>query len=264
MMNSIIKICIDPYRLFEFNKLEYEEMKTLVRDNFVSMVKSKKFEMGELSDYVVVKAFPHIHRGEICEVVKNVVNSASIYLPFNSTVAAMTMWNLSTLSKYFTIFPLSLDSMGNNVLFNLTELERLERRISSLPFGNVTIPTVMNEASKHDLADRNGGHKKNHVLKNIDYLCLKVLGCHHPDFDKELVSDEQKEFGMTVGGYYLPGDPNSSGNPIFNSTQKDDILKEVPKKKSKELSSIGEYIEMIFVLQTHGVLFFSLILLRFK
>ncbi len=246
-------------------------MKTLVRDNFVSMVKSKKFEMGDISDYVVAKEFPHIHRGEVCEVVTNVVNSASIYLPFNSTVAAMTMWNLSTLSKYFTIFPLSLDSMGNNVLFNLTELERLERRIPSLSFGNVTIPTVMNGASKYDLADRSGGHKKNlhlldsiYVLKNIDYLCLKVLGCHHPDFDKELVSEEQKGFGMTVGGYYFPGDPHSSADPGFSSTQKDDITKEVQKKKSEELSSIGEYFERVFVLQIMESSYFSLILLRLK
>ena len=252
-------------------------MKTLVRDNFVSMVKSKKFEMGDISDYVVAKEFPHIHRGEVCEVVTNVVNSASIYLPFNSTVAAMTMWNLSTLSKYFAIFPLSLDSMGNNVLFNLIELERFERRTQSLPFGpslpfgNVTIPTVMNEASKYDLADRSGGHKKNlhlldsiYVLKNIDYLCLKVLGCHHPDFDKELVSEEQKGFGMTVGGYYFPGDPHSGGDPGLSSTQKDDITKEVLKKKSKELSSIGEYFERVFVLQIMESSYFSLIPLRLK
>ena len=38
-------------------------------------------------------------------------------------------------------------------------------------------------------------------LENINYVCLKVLGCHHKSY---VISQYLEGFGMTVGGFFFP------------------------------------------------------------
>ena len=38
-------------------------------------------------------------------------------------------------------------------------------------------------------------------LNNVDYVCLKVLGCHHASY---ISSEHVEGFGMTVGGFFVP------------------------------------------------------------
>ena len=95
-------------------------MKTLVVDNFVSMVNARKFMLGDMPDYSVIDHATHNCKGKSLDVCTNLCNSASIYLPWNKTVAVTLTWNLNVLSKYFAIFPLVADTMGNNILYNIS------------------------------------------------------------------------------------------------------------------------------------------------
>ncbi len=154
------QVCIDPLRLYESNKLEYKELKVLVTDNFVSMVGANKFELGELSDYMIVEENSHLSHGNFWDVITNPVKSASIYLPFNPDVAALIIWNLKHLSKFFAIYPLSSESMGNNILYNITAMD-VFAKYSFIPvFGPPSFSAVMNEANKNNLDDSYGIHKK--------------------------------------------------------------------------------------------------------
>ncbi len=71
-------MCLDPYRVYEHCKLQYDEMKTLVVDNFVSMVNAQKFSLGNTSDYFVVDDATHNSNGESLDVCTNLCYSASI------------------------------------------------------------------------------------------------------------------------------------------------------------------------------------------
>ncbi len=72
-----LQVCLDPYRVYEHCKLKYDEMKTLVVDNFVSLVNARKFNLGNMSDYFVVKDTTHNSNGESLDVCTNLLNSAS-------------------------------------------------------------------------------------------------------------------------------------------------------------------------------------------
>ena len=97
--------------------------------------------------------------------------------------------------------------MSNNLLFNVIWLLCQEENIGDLKFDQLTFQTVMNEASKNNLDDRSGVHAENlhlldsiYGLKNIDYVCLKVLGCHHSQYE----DDGGIAFGLNLGGYFCP------------------------------------------------------------
>ncbi len=154
------QVCIDPLRLYESNKLEYKELKVLVTDNFVSMVGAHKFELGELSDYMIIEVCSHLSRGNFWDVITNPVKSASIYIPFNASVAALIIWNLKHLSKFFAIYPLSSANMSNNILYNITAMEVFAKHSFIPVFGPVSFSAVMNEANKNNLVDSYGIHKK--------------------------------------------------------------------------------------------------------
>ena len=193
--------------MFEHNKLEYDEMSTLINDNFVSMARAGKFCLGDISDYIVFDDAIHMSNGESCKVCTNPVNSASIYLPWNNTVAATVTWNLKHLSKYLAMYPLQSQHMGNNILYNISWSLCQEEQFDYLKFDQLTFYTVVNEASRNRLDDRFDVHARNlHLLDsmyglgNIDYVCLKVLGCHHSLFHDHGLN----WFGMTQGGYLFP------------------------------------------------------------
>ena len=103
--HAAYQICIDPCRLFEHGKLEFHEMKTLVVDNFVTMVRAKKFSLGKISDYRTVGNVVHFCDSKNHHVCTNLVSSASIYLPWNNTVATSITWHLRHLSQYILFFP---------------------------------------------------------------------------------------------------------------------------------------------------------------
>lgn len=65
----------------------------------------------------------------------------------------------------------------------------------------------MNKTSRKILEDQYGVHARNlhlldsmYGLSNIDYVCLKILGCHHPQFHDENLN----ELGLTEGGQFPP------------------------------------------------------------
>ena len=87
------------------------------------MVGAHKFELGELSDYMIIDVCSHLCHGNFWDVITNPVKSASIYLPFNATVAALIIWNLKHLSKVFAMYPLSSANMSNNILYNITAMD---------------------------------------------------------------------------------------------------------------------------------------------
>ncbi len=61
-------MCLDPYRVYEHCKLKYDEMKTLVVDNFVSMVNARKFMLGDVTDYSVMDNATHNCNGKSLDV----------------------------------------------------------------------------------------------------------------------------------------------------------------------------------------------------
>ncbi len=146
----MIQICIDPYRLFEHGKLEYKEMKTLLVDNFVTMVRAKKISLGEISDFKSIGDVVHSCHGKTYKVCTNL---ATIYFLWNNTVATKITWHLKYLSQYFAIYHLKREQMRNNILFNVTWLLCQEENIRDLKFDQLTFNTVMNEASKNNLHD---------------------------------------------------------------------------------------------------------------
>ena len=154
--------------MYKSNKLECKEFEVLIVDNFVSLVRAHKFMLGQISDYRVVEEFFHLFCGEKWDIITNTMNSSSICLPFNASVATVITWNLKTLSKFFAIYPLSIESMENNVLYSLLEMESLERRNPLGACGSVTYSSVLNKANKCNLLDRSGKHKENlHLLDSI-------------------------------------------------------------------------------------------------
>jgi hypothetical protein len=204
-------------------------MKTLVVDNFVTMVRAKKFSLGKISDYRTVGDVVHFCDSENHHVCTNLVSSASIYLPWNNTVATTITWHLKHLSQYFAIYPLKSDQMNNNILFNVTWLMCQEDNLGDLKFDQLTFLTVMNEASKNKLDDRSGVHAENlhlldsiYGLKNIDYVCLKVLGCHHSQYE----DDGGIAFGLNLGGFFCPVSRASSGQQGFRLESEDDNTSE--------------------------------------
>ena len=220
-------MCFDPYRVYEHCKLQYDEMKTLVVDNFVSMVNARKFMLGDMPDYSVVNDATHNYKGKSLDVCTNLCNSASIYLPWNKTVAVTLTWNLNVLSKYFAIFPLVADTMGNNILYNISWYLCQEEGFSDLHFDRLSLTKVRNEASGNNLDDRFGVHMENlrlldtvYGLGNIDYVCLKVLGCHHPQYN----DDQKVAFGLNVGGYFLPCGSSDCEKNGFQLEPESDIL----------------------------------------
>jgi hypothetical protein len=72
--------------------------------------------MGEMPEYRIVEDAQHIGEGKQYDVYTNPVSSASIYLPWNVTVAAAITWIHDKLSGYFSIYPLISEQMGNNIL----------------------------------------------------------------------------------------------------------------------------------------------------
>jgi len=126
-------------------------MKTLIVDNFVSMVRSRKFSLGDISDFTIIDDAIHICKGKKYKVCTNLENSASIYLTWNNTVAATITWNLKLLSQYFAIFPLKSEQMGNNILYNITWSLCQEENIHNPKFDQLTFNIVMNETSKNNL-----------------------------------------------------------------------------------------------------------------
>jgi hypothetical protein len=248
----VLQICIDPCRLFEHGKLEYDEMKTLIIDNFVSMVRARKFSLGDISDFMIVDDAIHMCNGKTYNVCSNLVTSASIYLPWNNTVATTITWNLKHLSQYFAIYPLKSEQMGNNILYNITWFMCQEENIADLKFDRLTFNTVINEASRNKLDDRFGVHARNlhlldsiYGLKNIDYVCLKVLGCHHNQFEHDgLIS-----FGWNCGGYYCPLANSEVGHQGFqiepedDTTSDDDIIFLKNSKKGGQSKFFVFYVE---------------------
>ena len=81
-------------------------MKTLLVDNFVTMVRAKKNSLGEISDFKSIGDVVHSSHGKTYKVCTNLATSASIYFPWNNTVATTITWHLKYLSQYFAIYPL--------------------------------------------------------------------------------------------------------------------------------------------------------------
>jgi len=204
-------------------------MKSLLVDNFATMVRAKKYSLGNVTDYRTVPDVVHFCNGKAHNVCTNLVTSASIYLPWNNTVATTITWHLKQLSKYFAIYPLRSEQMSNNILFNVTWLLCQEENIRDLKFVQLTFNTVMNEASKNNLHDQSGVHAENlHLLdsmfglKNIDYVCLKVLGCHHDYY----VDEGGIAFGLNLGGIFCPASRASLEQQGFRLELEDDLTSE--------------------------------------
>ena len=86
--------------------------------------------------------------------------------------------------------------------------------------------------------DRSGVHAENlhlldsiYGLKNIDYVCLKVLGCHHCRYEDDGVI----AFGLNLGGFFCPVSRANLGQQGFwlesedeetseDDTSEDDII----------------------------------------
>ena len=243
------QICFDPYKLNELCKFEYDELKTLIVDNFTSMVRAGKLSLGEISDYMVVEDAIHMSNGESFDVCTNLRDSASIYLPWTRTVAVTITWNLRYLSKYFAIFPMTCEQMGNNILYNVSWSLCQEEVFFDLTFDRLSLTKVKNEASKHQLFDRFDVHTKNlrlldsiYGLGSIDYICLKVLGCHHCFYE----NDDFKAFGLNVGGFFFPPFSNDNEKHGFqfeseseSSTSEDeDFLKKTVRKYKRSKYSV--------------------------
>lgn len=65
-------------------------------------------------------------------------------------------------------------------------------------------------------------HKKNlhlldsvYGLHSVDYLCLKVEGCHHSCFDQNSIAESSNGFGFNIGGCFYPADDSFGGSPCF-------------------------------------------------
>ena len=65
-----------------------------------------------------------------------------------------------------------------------------------------------------------------HGLDNINYVCLKVLACHHESF---AITHHLEGFGMTVGGFFFPCFKNMMivgqlNLPLRMTTSKNNVL----------------------------------------
>ena len=99
------------------------------------MVQAGKFCLGDASYFMVVHDANHVSIGESNDIYTNTVNSVSIYLPWNNTVAAALTRKLRHLSTYFAIYPLKSQHMGNNILYNVTLSEHQQSQSYNIQFG---------------------------------------------------------------------------------------------------------------------------------
>lgn len=59
----VSQIFVDLYRSFEHCKLEYGKMSNFITNDLVALIISEKLFMGEISQYVIVRAVQHISKG---------------------------------------------------------------------------------------------------------------------------------------------------------------------------------------------------------
>ncbi len=136
--------------------------------------------------------------------------SASIYVPWSATNAGAVISLIEVLSKYFAIYPLTGMNMKQNILLDATiKANELHSQYYFEMDSPPQLKSIQNMVARHNeflqcppevtyilqlLNDKYG-------LNNVDYVCLKVLGCHDASYTS---SAHVEGFGMTVDGYFFP------------------------------------------------------------
>ncbi len=189
----------------------------------------KKLHLGDFDNYEVFGGVYHCFGNEIMKCFTS--DSAMVYVPWNVTNAASIVSCISVLSKYFAIFPMSEMSMRHNILLDVTRKANLLQ--DEYFFDLISPPklkVIQNEVARFSSAMSCPSQvtglllllDKKFGLDNIDYVCFKVLGCHHSSYSS---SKFDKGFGMTVGGFFFPcfenDDSFSKGRLVDNILMKE-------------------------------------------
>ena len=82
-------------------------------------------------------------------------------------------------------------------------------------------------------------------LKNIDYVCLQVVGCHYNQFDDDgLIS-----FGCNCGGYCCPLANSKVGDQVFQIEPEDDATSDEDIIFLKNLTKGGQSKFFVFYVE---------------
>jgi len=183
-------------------------MEKFFGSDLISLFNMNKIRMGTFDDYNLFEEVYH------CDGVNQypcyTSASASIYVPWSATNAGAIISSIDVLSKYFAIYPLTGMQMKQNILLDVSfKANSLCRKLLFQMESPPSLKSIQNMVAKHNrslqcppdvtkilllLNDKYG-------LKNIDYVCFKVLGCHHASY---INSEHVEGFGLTVGGFFFP------------------------------------------------------------
>ena len=141
--------------------------------------------MGNFDDYEFFGGIYHCFRDIQSSCYASAL--ASIYVQWSTMNAAAIMSLIKDLSKYFAMYPLSGRNMKHNILLDVTikasaifqqsffelpsppKLKDIQTKISHYD-SSIQCP--------HEVADLLQMLNAKCGLENINYVCLKVLGCH--------------------------------------------------------------------------------------
>ena len=246
-VNSLVflQIEIDPAVRFA-TYLKYPEMCKFFRQELIALLNEKRFNMGDFADYQRFDEIEHLEGSSNIQCFTS--GSASVYVPWTVHSAAAIVNSLKVLSQYFAIYPMSCMEMNHNILLDVSERANVLQ--DSVSFTLPPVPKIKEIEQKiatfeSSLKCPDGVttilKKLDHYygLKNIDYVCLKMLGFHHPSF---IPVESMNGFGMSLGGFFLPVFPKSSDSGVsilaqFSPKSNEEARKTPPFGRSSEENS---------------------------
>jgi hypothetical protein len=212
----------------------------------IALLNEKRLNMRDFADYQCFDEIEHLEGSSIVQCFTS--GSASVYVPWTVHSAAAIVNSLKALSQYFAIYPMSCMEMSHNILLDVSE--RANVRQDSVSFTLPEVPKIKEIEQKiatFESSLRCPDGDNNNIetvgsllwLKNIDYVCLKMLGFHHSSF---IPVESMNGFGMSLGGFFLPVFPKSSGSGVSNLAQfspksNEEARKSPPSGRSSEESS---------------------------
>ena len=176
--------------------------------DLISLFNMKKIKMGTFDDYELFEGVYHCLGNTQLPCYTSA--SASIYVPWSATNAGAIISSIEVLSKYFAIYPLNGKTLKQSILLDVTfKANDLQALFYYEMHPPPQLRVIQNEVAKNNESLQCPPYVTNNLhllndkygLNNIDYVCLKVLGCHHASY---VNSEHVEGFGMTVGGFFFP------------------------------------------------------------
>ncbi len=111
--------------------------------------------------------------------------------------------------KVFAIYPLNGKTLKQSILLDVTfKANDLQSKFYYEMDSPPKLRVIQNGAANNnecfqcppDVTNNLQMLNNKYGLNNVDYVCVKVLGCHHASY---VNSEHVEGFGMTVGGFFF-------------------------------------------------------------